>query len=287
MILSSVYPSSPPACYRALLPRVSRCPFAIYCDLLLSFPTTCHRTTEAPDTFYSPIWPHTALRQDSGSSPDQDGFEDLYRQDFIHAISRVARCKLSRHHLDPYQCATFHRGIVRYNTGKEERDPTLELAMEYASALGTIVFDESCRLRNLTEAQIGRNQYSTDVELEWLDGEADHTAERIGALEDKEANMERSLNALLELGREQTEASTRAARGLGQLATCVLAQQNKIRAMEERMDTMREMILGLEHTAVNPIIVDEEETVVEGGSSSGEELEIEENEVAIPIPVLG
>ena len=43
---------------------------------------------------------------------------------------------------------------------------------------------------------------------------------------------------------------------------------------------MREMILGLEHTAANPI-------VVEVGSSSDEELEIEENEVAVPIPVPG
>ena len=34
---------------------------------------------------------------------DQDGFKDLYRRDFIHAISRVARRKLARHHLDPYQ----------------------------------------------------------------------------------------------------------------------------------------------------------------------------------------
>ena len=122
---------------------------------------------------------------------------------------------------------------------------------------------------------------------ERVNGKADHATERIGALEDKEADMERSLNALLELGWEQTESSTRTARGLGQLATCVLAQQNKIRAMEERMDAMREMILGLEHTAANPIMVDDEETVVEAGSSSGEELEIEENEVAIPIPVPG
>ena len=199
----------------------------------------------------------------------------------------MAHRKLSRHHLDPYQRTTFHRGIVRHNTGEEERDSVLETAMEYAGALGIIIFDESCRLRDLTEAQIGCNQYTTDVELERLDGEADHAAERIGALEDKEADMECSLNALLELGREQTEASTRAARGLGQLATCVLAQQNKIRVMEERMDAMREMILGLEHSAANPIVVDEEETVVEAGSSSGEELEIEENEVAIPIPVPG
>ena len=199
----------------------------------------------------------------------------------------MARRKLRRHHLDPYQRATFRRGVVRHNTGEEERDPTLELAMEYTGALGTIVFDESCRLRDLTEAQIGRNQYATDVELERLDREADHAAERIGALEDWVADQERHLQALLELGREQTEASTRAARGLGQLATCVLAQQNKIRAMEGRMDVMLEMILGLEHTAANPIVVDEEETVVEAGSSSGEELEIEENKVAVPILVPG
>ena len=53
------------------------------------------------------------------------------------------------------------------------------------------------------------------------------------------------------------------------------------------MDAMREMILGLEHMAANLIVVDEEDTVVEGGSSSGEELEIEENEVAIPVPIPG
>ena len=35
------------------------------------------------------------------------------------------------------------------------------------------------------------------------------------------------------------------------------------------------------------IVVDEEETVVEVGSSSGEELEVKENEVAVPIPVPG
>ena len=220
-------------------------------------------------------------------NPDQDGFEDLYCRDFIHAISCVARRKLARHHLDPYQRAAFRRRIVHYNTGKEEANPTLELAMEYASALGTIIFDEPYRLRDLTKAQVGRNQFTVDVAVDWLDGEADHAAERIGALEDKEADMEHSLNALLELGREQTEASTRAAHGLGQLATCVLAQQNKIRAMEEHMDAMREMILGLEHTAANPIVVDEDDMVVGVGSSSGEELEVEENKVAVPIPVPG
>ena len=97
---------------------------------------------------------------------DQDGFEDLYRRDFIHTISHVARRKLSRHHLDPYQHAAFRRGIVHYNTGEEEADPTLELAMEYAGALGTIIFDKSCRLQDLTEVQIGRNQFAVDVAVD-------------------------------------------------------------------------------------------------------------------------
>ena len=105
-------------------------------------------------------------------------------------------------------------------------------------------------------------------------------------MKDKVTDMDRGLDSLLALGREQVETSTRSASGLGQLAMCVLAQQAKIRSMEERMDAMREMILGLEHMAVNPIVVDEEETAMEG-SESEEELETEENEVAVPILVLG
>ena len=94
-------------------------------------------------------------RRSNTHDPDQEGFEDLCRWDFIHTISQVVRRKLSRHHLDPYQRAAFRRGIVRYNTGEEEANPTLELAMEYAGALGTIIFDKSCRLRDLTEVQVG------------------------------------------------------------------------------------------------------------------------------------
>ena len=65
----------------------------------------------------------------------------------------------------------------------------------------------------------------------------------------------------------------------------VLAQQAKIRSMDERMDAMQEMILALEHMWANPIVVDEEETVVSEGSR--EELEVEENKVAIPVPIPG
>ena len=50
----------------------------------------------------------------------------------------------------------------------------MELAMEYTGALGTIIFDESCHLCDLTEAQVGRNQFTMDVVVDRLDREVDH-----------------------------------------------------------------------------------------------------------------
>ena len=143
--------------------------------------------------------------------------------------------------------------------------------------------DKSCRLHDLTEAQVGRNQFTMDVAVDRLDGEVDHVLERISALEGKVVDLEAGYTELLALGQEQVESSTWAAHSLGQLAMVVLAQQAKIRLMEGHIDAMREMILGLEHTVANPIVVEDETAVAE--SESREELEIEENEVAIPIPV--
>ena len=77
------------------------------------------------------------------------------------------------------------------------------------------------------------------------------------------------------------------------LSTITTAQQDQIAAIrewmvraEERLDVMWEMILVLEHMQENPIIVDNKETVVSDGVD-GEELKVEENEVAVPIPVPG
>ena len=173
-------------------------------------------------------------------------------------ISQVARRKLVHHCLDPYRHAAFCHGIVRHNTGEEEANPMLELAMEYASALGTIIFDKSCRLCNLTAAQVGRNQFTMDVVVDRLDGEVDHASERISMLEGKVVDLEAGYTKLLALGWEQVETSTQVAQGLGQLVMVVLAQQAKIWSMDKRMDAMREMILVLEHTQANPIVVDKE-----------------------------
>ena len=113
----------------------------------------------------------------------------------------------------------------------------------------------------------------------------DHASERLSVLEGKTTDLEAGYTKLLALGQEQVEMMTRLARALGQLATVVLTQQGRIWVMEERMDAMWEMILTLEHTQDNPIVVDEEEMAVSDGSE--EELEVEENEVAVPIPAPG
>ena len=226
-------------------------------------------------------------------NPDQDGFHDLYHRDFVHALSQVMRHKLSCHQLDPYQCATFQYGIIRRNVGEEEADPILETAMEYAGALGVMIFDELCRLCDLMEAQVGRNQFTIDIAVDRLDKRvnevdrrADHMSKRLSMLEGKVTDMEDGYWELLALGWEQVETSTCLCWALASLASVIVAQQQKILQAEERMDTMREMILVLEHMQENPIVV-EDVSNGEMAVSDRVELEVEENEVAIPIPPPG
>ena len=78
---------------------------------------------------------HNFYHWSNTHDPDQDGFHNLYHQDFIYALSQVAHHKLSRHQLDPYQCTAFQYGIIHCNVGEEEANPVLEMAMEYAGAL--------------------------------------------------------------------------------------------------------------------------------------------------------
>ena len=236
---------------------------------------------------------HDFYCQSNIHNPDQDRFHDLYCWDSIHTLSQVVCHKLSCHQLDLYQRATFQCGIIRRNIGEEEADPVLETAMEYAGALGTIVFDKSCHLCDLTEAQVGRNQFTIDVAVDQLDkridevdSRANHASERLSVLEGKVTDMEAGYTKLLVLGREQVETSARLCWALASLATVVTAQQQKILQAKERMVTMREMILALEHTQENPIVVEEEskgETVV----SNRVELKVGENKVVIPIPPPG
>ena len=87
--------------------------------------------------------------------------------------------------------------------------------------------------------------------------------------------MEEGYHELLALGREQTATLVQVCQAIAALSTITMAQQEQVTALrvrvaqaEERIDAMWEMILALEHTQENPIVVDDEETAV----SEGEEL---------------
>ena len=102
--------------------------------------------------------------------------------------------------------------------------------MEYAGALGTIVFDELCHLCNLTKAQVERNQFAVDVVVDQLDeridevdGRADHASKWLSALEGKVTDLEEGYTELLALGWEQTETSVCTCRAIMALSTIMTA----------------------------------------------------------------
>ena len=69
----------------------------------------------------------------------KEGFEDLFRDDFIMASGRVARRKLDRLATSPYQRTLLRRGVTKKVDVEDERVPVLQQAMEYSGAVGTMV----------------------------------------------------------------------------------------------------------------------------------------------------
>jgi len=85
----------------------------------------------------------------------EEGFEDLFRDDFIMAAGRVSRRKLNRLETGPYQRALLRRGVTKKVDVEDERVPVLQQAMEYAGAVGTMVMDEVAYVHERTERGMG------------------------------------------------------------------------------------------------------------------------------------
>ena len=85
----------------------------------------------------------------------EEGFEDLFRDDFIRASGRVARRKLDRMETGPYQWALLRRGITTKVDVEDERVPVLQQVMEYAGAVGMMVMDELAYVHERTETGLG------------------------------------------------------------------------------------------------------------------------------------
>ena len=67
-------------------------------------------------------------------------FGDLWRDDFLQAMSKVRRWALWHLGLEPYSQALLKQGL-KSRTEQRERDETLDRAMEYTRAVGVELAD--------------------------------------------------------------------------------------------------------------------------------------------------
>jgi len=93
----------------------------------------------------------------------------LFRDDFICAAGRVSRRKLDRIKTSPYQQALLRRGITTKVDAEDERVPVLQQAMEYAGAMGTMVFNEVAYINGQTESGLGRAINGVEREVTRVD----------------------------------------------------------------------------------------------------------------------
>ena len=85
----------------------------------------------------------------------EEGFEDLYRDNFIRASSHVTRRKLDWLETGPYQWALLHHGVTTKVNVEDERNPVLQQVMEYTGAVGMMVMDELAYVHERTETGMG------------------------------------------------------------------------------------------------------------------------------------
>jgi len=99
----------------------------------------------------------------------EEGFEDLFRDDFIRANSRVARRKLDRLNTGPYQRALLRRGITTKVDVEDERIPVLQQAMEYTGAIGMMVMDKLAYVHERMERDMGTAMNGIEQEVTRVD----------------------------------------------------------------------------------------------------------------------
>jgi len=84
----------------------------------------------------------------------KEGFDNLYRDDFINTVGWVSRQKLEQLEMGPYQCTLLKRGVTKRRDVEDEDQPILTQAMEYAGAVGTMVLNKLAHIHKKVEASI-------------------------------------------------------------------------------------------------------------------------------------
>ena len=75
-------------------------------------------------------------------APLEETFSDLSLSDFIIAHKRIARCKLERLQLHPYQAALIQQGVQPQMDCRETFNAVLEASIGYTGACIAMVVDE-------------------------------------------------------------------------------------------------------------------------------------------------
>ena len=187
------------------------------------------------------------MRRRSNTASPIEGFGDLHHRDFVSIAGRVSRRKLDRLVLGPYQRALLRRGVHRRSEFDEVVDPDVLMGMEYAGSVGTMVIDEMAEIN-------------------------DRTSNAVDVLQDKVSRLEAQVASLL----DERHSFRREAASLRAVnSECTLQ-------MAELMTEVRGMRLFhtvMQHGPGNPIVIEDDEEVVED-SEVGRE--VEEGEVVWP-----
>ena len=88
------------------------------------------------------------------SSPGSDEFQDLGLNDFLVAQRRVARQKLERLQLTPYQGSLFSRGVQPHWEQRELYNVVLEASIGYAASCGVVVMDDVADLNKRVDVRM-------------------------------------------------------------------------------------------------------------------------------------
>ena len=128
------------------------------------------------------------------SNPGSDEFQDLGLNDFLVAQRRVARRKIERLQLTPYQGSLFSWGVQPHWEQREPYNAVLEASIGYAASCGVVVMDEVADLN------------------EWVDVRMEEVEEDVGTLKGEVVKLRNEL-------RELREAHGRLSRQVGELNT--------------------------------------------------------------------
>ena len=128
------------------------------------------------------------------SNPGSDEFQDLGLNDFLVTQRQVARRKLERLQLTPYQGSLFSRGVQPHWEQWEPYNAVLEASIGYAASCSVVVMDEVADLNE-----------RVDVRMEEVEGD-------VGTLKEEVVELRNEL-------RELREAHGRLSRQVGELNT--------------------------------------------------------------------